>query len=913
MTMTEPTSHSSDTKTENGQLKGFVSAEKDVPTSSPGQEVNKVAYQSGGGSQPCEDGGPLMRNDDSDSSSEEKAFQEAAAKFEKRGVKFHEGIVAGYKDAPDPWKDARGWTWHEVMMAYRLSCEKHNTKPLNRIIQQVQGLVDNGKRQELFSLKGEKLDHKHCESIEEILRRIQFSVIDLEGCHLEDESAVALFDMIEFYDSTCQLNISFNKNIGLRGWQACSKLIRRTPHLIHLDMRNCDLNERSIPIIGRALKLGSTLTVLHLENISLSGRALIILVAALKMNETLMELFLADNKLMPSDGIQLGNLLKYNHKLELLDLRNNHLQDVGTSHLCDGLYEQNLDTGLKTLVLWNNQITYQAMASVAKTLKSAECLETLNLGHNNITNEGMHIVKDGLLKSKALLRLGLQGTKVSCEGAVALAEFVADSPRLVRLDLRENDIKTAGLMALSLAMRVNDTVIRLDLDRDTKKESGMKDYAEQQRRLHQEIMVYCERNQQQTVEREERQKQEKVEHARQEAARQEVVNVVRAAQEALQSNMDYIPSAEKIQRPKLLFSNILAPQRSLESPGDFHEDNIPVTSPPASSQNLSLCLPPTTTPQQLLSTPPADMLLSPQYIPKLTAKKIFSVNRVTESLPSPTLVAGQPSEASSSLNLLTASQVPGAGLPAAISPTTLCQDLATETVKEYIEQIVSEAAVNGARPVPEDKKSKDSEQTDKISSDGQKEESKAVDKDSVCEQNVGGSGDNATEDMQTNEAASAKGGAVCKLEPSQCDKLKEKIKPENVNEGRSVPTQVNSQNAKENCVKPDPSNPSETEQWQTVDTTDLQQSGQSTTTTGETEKPDFHTNLSLNGLARELASALDTVDEQTDKESATNEFSTTDDFEKELDAMLASVGLNLPSQFQLTSEEVATPTDNNSS
>ncbi|XP_067682875.1 protein phosphatase 1 regulatory subunit 37-like isoform X2 [Haliotis asinina] len=871
MTMTEPTSHSSDTKTENGQLKEFVSAQKDVPTSSSGQEVNKVAYQSGGGSQPCEDGGPLMRNDDSDSSSEEKAFQDSSAKFEKRGVKFHEGIVAGYKDAPDPWKDARGWTWHEVMMAYRLSCEKHNTKPLSRIIQQIQGLVDNGKRQELFSLKGEKLDHKHCESIEEILRRIQFNVIDLEGCHLEDESAVALFDMIEFYDSACQLNISFNKNIGLRGWQACSKLIRRTPHLVHLDMRNCDLNERSIPIIGRALKLGSTLTVLHLENISLSGRALIILVAALKMNETLLELFLADNKLMPSDGIQLGNLLKYNHKLELLDLRNNHLQDVGTSHLCDGLYEQNLDTGLKTLVLWNNQITYQAMASVAKALKSAECLETLNLGHNNVTNEGMHIVKDGLLKSKALLRLGLQGTKVSCEGAVALAEFVADSPRLVRLDLRENDIKTAGLMALSLAMRVNDTVVRLDLDRDTKKESGMKDYAEQQRRLHQEILVYCERNQKQTAEREERQKQEKVEHARQEAARQEVVNVVRAAQEALQTDMDYIPSAEKIQRPKLLFSNILAPQRSLESPGDFHEDNIPVTSPPASSQNLSLCLPATTTSQQLLSTPPADMLLSPQYIPKLiTAKKIFSVNRVTESLPSPTLVAGQPSEASSSLNLLAASQVPGAVLSPAISPTTLCQDLATETVKEYIEQIVSEAAESGTRPVPDDKTSVDSEQTANTSSgDGQKEEGKAVGKDSVSEQNEGSEADSsATEDMQNIEAASADGVVVRDEEPSQCDKSKDETQPECATEGHSALTQINSQNTKETCVKPDPSNQTETEQWQTVDSSDLQQSGQSTITTGETEKPDFYTNLSLNGLARELASALDTVDEQTDKEVA---------------------------------------------
>ena len=41
------------------------------------------------------------------------------------------------------------------------------------------------------------------------------------------QSAVAWFDMIEYYESTCHLNISFNKNIGVRGWQACSRLIRR--------------------------------------------------------------------------------------------------------------------------------------------------------------------------------------------------------------------------------------------------------------------------------------------------------------------------------------------------------------------------------------------------------------------------------------------------------------------------------------------------------------------------------------------------------------------------------------------------------------------------------------------------------------------------------------------------------------
>ncbi|ESO85706.1 hypothetical protein LOTGIDRAFT_107752 [Lottia gigantea] len=351
-----------------------------------------------------------------------------------KNVKFPDsGYVASYDEPKDPWKNAEFWTTEELVQAYKKSCEKHGVKPLIRLVQQLQLIVEICifKSKYLCCIVGEKLDQKQCECLEEVFRRVQFKIVDLEASHLDDE----------------------------------------TPCLTALDMRNCDLNERSIPIMGRALKLGSHLTILHLENIYLSGRPLVILVAALKMNENLLELFLADNKLMPSDGIQLGILLKYNHKLELLDLRNNHLQDVGTRHVCDGLSEQTLERGLLTLVLWNNQITYQGMTPIANCLATVRFLETLNLGHNNITNEGIHQLKEGLLKNRSLLRLGLQGTKLSCEGAVALAEYVAESTKLLRLDLRENDIKTAGLMGLSLALTVNETVTRIDLDKDTKKEA----------------------------------------------------------------------------------------------------------------------------------------------------------------------------------------------------------------------------------------------------------------------------------------------------------------------------------------------------------------------------------------------------------------------------------------------------------
>lgn len=45
------------------------------------------------------------------------------------------------------------------------------------------------------------------------------------------QGASALFDMIEYYESATHLNISFNKHIGTRGWQAAAHMMRK--------VRNC--------------------------------------------------------------------------------------------------------------------------------------------------------------------------------------------------------------------------------------------------------------------------------------------------------------------------------------------------------------------------------------------------------------------------------------------------------------------------------------------------------------------------------------------------------------------------------------------------------------------------------------------------------------------------------------------------
>uniref|UniRef100_A0A8B9M9P9 Protein phosphatase 1 regulatory subunit 37 n=1 Tax=Accipiter nisus TaxID=211598 RepID=A0A8B9M9P9_9AVES len=403
-----------------------------------------------------------------------------------------EDIVSGAVEPKDPWRHAQNVTVDEIMTAYKQACQKLNCKQIPKLLKQIQEFKDLAPRIDCLDLKGEKLDYKACEALEEIFKRVQFKIVNLEQTSLDEDGASALFDMIEYYESATHLNISFNKHIGTRGWQAASHMMRKTNCLQYLDARNTPLLDHSAPFVARALRISSSLIILHLENASLSGRPLMLLATALKMNMNLRELYLADNKLNGlQDSAQLGNLLKFNSCIQILDLRNNHILDSGLAYICEGLKEQR--KGLVTLVLWNNQLTHTGMAYLGMTLPHTQSLETLNLGHNPIGNEGIRNLKNGLIGNRSVLRLGLASTKLTCEGAVAVAEFIAESPRLLRLDLRENEIKTGGLMALSLALKVNHSLLRLDLDREPKKES-VKSFIETQKALLAEIQNGCKRN-----------------------------------------------------------------------------------------------------------------------------------------------------------------------------------------------------------------------------------------------------------------------------------------------------------------------------------------------------------------------------------------------------------------------------------
>ncbi|KAB7503205.1 Protein phosphatase 1 regulatory subunit 37 [Armadillidium nasatum] len=361
-------------------------------------------------------------------------------KDNNRRVSFPEDesrLITSYLEPVNPWYHMSQVSTDAIAEAYRSSCSRHKTRALPAVLQQIAALpIDVGGRIECLNVRNHKLEAVQCESLEEIFRRVQFYTLDFENCELDDDSAIPLFDMMEFYDSAIHLNISHNSKIGNRGWQACARMLKRTPSLRILEAKNSNLSEQNMPIICKALRIQACAHICK-------------------------------------------DIAEQQNSQRNKDNRENSLSST--------------QVGLTALVLWNNHITVQGVQYISLMLHSNYTLETLNLGRNNLTSEGLLLLKTSLLRNKSLRRIGLQATRIGNEGAVALAECIADNQILSRIDLRENSIQVAGLLALSRSLKINTSVIQLDLDANPRAEPST-DLSDQHLTLYQEIKNLCQRN-----------------------------------------------------------------------------------------------------------------------------------------------------------------------------------------------------------------------------------------------------------------------------------------------------------------------------------------------------------------------------------------------------------------------------------
>ncbi|OQV23630.1 Protein phosphatase 1 regulatory subunit 37 [Hypsibius exemplaris] len=370
-------------------------------------------------------------------------------------------LVTDYVSPPDPWRFADESSTQNVLKAYAQMCLTNNVQPLPKVLESIKRNPGNRQRSGVFDLSGETIDLALVDTLEAIFMRMSFEELNLDGCLSDDELAVALMDMLEYYQMADKLVVSSNRKLQFRGWLAIAKNLKNCC-LYYLDARGCPLQDQSASLISRALRCGTNLVTLHLENCSLSGRPAFLLISALQFSETVQELFLGDNKLTPNDMIHLASALKHGWRIRVLDLRNNLLMNSGAAHLLESVD----DSSVRALVLFNTGITFQIGKTLARTLIRSRNLETLNIGMNDLTDETIFAIKESLITNRSVRRLGLQAAKLSDEGCIALAEFLADHPRFLRLDIRHNDIRGAGWLALSHAAKISPSLIRVDMSYD---------------------------------------------------------------------------------------------------------------------------------------------------------------------------------------------------------------------------------------------------------------------------------------------------------------------------------------------------------------------------------------------------------------------------------------------------------------
>ncbi|KAF7487671.1 Protein phosphatase 1 regulatory subunit 37 [Sarcoptes scabiei] len=377
-----------------------------------------------------------------------------------------------------------------IIDAYCRSCSKQNIEPLPIVLEQIKNFKSIRQRSQDLILRGKKLNSHHCEALEEIFKRVLFRLIDLESCDLDCDGASALFDMIEFYESASHLSIANNKSIGIIGWQALCRTLKKTSCLQYLDLSNTGLNEQILLFMGRTIRIGSHLVTLHLENAGLFGRRLAILVSSIKFNTSLRELYLSENKISSTDCVQIGNLLRGNSFLNVLDLRNNLIQDNGLDCVCEGLSHQptqngpikifdlfntnnqstatddstiSQNSGVLILNLSNNQLTSRAMNRLMQTLPQCRSLIGLDLSNNSIGDEGVLILKEALIECRTLKYLNLSSTGLTSEGANVIADVIRHNHHLTSIDLSNNEINPKGIVSLANSMQSNRRIIKLIL------------------------------------------------------------------------------------------------------------------------------------------------------------------------------------------------------------------------------------------------------------------------------------------------------------------------------------------------------------------------------------------------------------------------------------------------------------------
>ncbi|KAK7152808.1 hypothetical protein R3I93_010894 [Phoxinus phoxinus] len=124
--------------------------------------------------------------------SEEEITSLSVKEGREKRVSFppDEEMVSDFVESRVRLQEADSLSLTDIILAYKQSCEKHQVKPNTKALDQLKQITCVTDRARCFDLSGERLDYCSCESLEEILKSVQFDFISLQGAELEENVSI---------------------------------------------------------------------------------------------------------------------------------------------------------------------------------------------------------------------------------------------------------------------------------------------------------------------------------------------------------------------------------------------------------------------------------------------------------------------------------------------------------------------------------------------------------------------------------------------------------------------------------------------------------------------------------------------------------------------------------------------------
>ncbi|XP_023397977.2 ribonuclease inhibitor isoform X3 [Loxodonta africana] len=288
----------------------------------------------------------------------------------------------------------------------------------------------------------------------ELLPRIQqVEVIRLDDCGLTEARCKDISSALQANPSLTELSLH-NSELGDAGvCQVLQALQGPACKICKLSLQNCSLTAACCTVLPGTLRWLPTLLELRLSDNPLGDEGLQLLCEGLRDPQCHLErVQLEYCNLTAASCEPLAAVLPAKLGLRELVLSNNDLGEAGVQVLCRGLLGATCP--LETLKLASCGVTAANCKDLCSIVATKDSLQELDLGESKLGDAGMAALCPGLLSPSSKLKtLWLWECDISSEGCREISQVLRAKESLKELSLMGNELGDQGARLLCEALR----------------------------------------------------------------------------------------------------------------------------------------------------------------------------------------------------------------------------------------------------------------------------------------------------------------------------------------------------------------------------------------------------------------------------------------------------------------------------